>query len=172
MNKDKEFRSILYSFVEEAFDGEHNVLFKHLMEETKNPTHARMLGNKLVGEKLDILNAFSNIKGKNYYPQIFIPFYDELKAKGKLSTKDPVLVVYTIDSQNSIYQGYSLDTDGNLIETQDVSEAFAKENEVWVVSLNERVDNEGNVTEGYKSNIRDRAQGASYPNARFCNHKD
>lgn len=163
---DFDFKANLYAAIEESFDGERNVLFKTLLREDKNPIHARKLQGELLNSRQAIMNAFMNLDGKNYYPQVFIPFYDELKATGKLSIKIPTLVIYTHDSPNSLYQGYSLDHKGNLLQTQLISEAYAKENEVWIVSLNERVDNDGNVTDGYK-NTSSRTLGVSYPNARF-----
>jgi len=169
--KDSDFRKVLYAGIEAAFDGERNVLFKTLLQEDKNPIHARKLTSSLLGSKEGIMNAFANIEGKNYYPQLFIPFYDELKANGKLSIKDPVLVIYATDSPNSEYQGYSINNNGDLVKTKMVSEAYAKENEVWVVSLNERVDSEGNVINFHEKETGGRTQGVSYPNARFATIK-
>ncbi len=171
LQKDSEFGKVLYAGIEDAFDGERNVLFKTLLQEDKNPIQARKLSSKLLSSKEGIMNAFSNIEGRNYYPQVFIPFYDELKASGKLSIKDPVLVIYTIDSPNSVYQGYLLGSNGGLIKTQMVSEAYAKENEVWVISINERVDSEGNLIDAYVKDTGSRTQGVAYPNARFATMK-
>lgn len=170
LQPDKEFRKSFYSSIEESFDGERNVLFKTLLEIDKNPTNAKKLNDKILANSEDVLNAFNGIEGKNYYPQVFIPYYDELKDKGKLSTKPPTLVIYTHDSPNSLYQGYSLNDNGTLVELKTlISEDYAKENEVWVVSINERVDDKGDVYSEYKTNGR--TLGASYPNAKFVTIK-
>ncbi len=163
--KDSDFRKVLYAGIEDAFDGERNVLFKTLLQEDKNPIQARKLTSSLLGSKEGIMNAFANIEGKNYYPQLFIPFYDELKANGKLSIKDPVLVIYATDSPNSEYQGYSINNNGDLVKTQMVSEAYAIDNEVWVISINERVDNDGNLLDMYKDASTNSGRTMASPSA-------
>jgi hypothetical protein len=139
------FRTDLYAAIEETFDGEKNVLFKTLMDDSKNPKNARSLKNNLQQLSSTALTAFDNIEGHNYYPQLFIPFYDELKAASKLGKAEPKVIVYTHDLPSSEFPGYKLNNEGVLIEDQNISEEFAKENEVWVISLNERVDDQGLV---------------------------
>ncbi|MCE7863255.1 MAG: hypothetical protein DYG99_06910 [Bacteroidetes bacterium CHB5] len=145
MQNESGFRADLYAAVEEAFDGEKNVLFKTLMDDSRNPKNARSLKDNLQQLNSNALTAFNNIEGNNYYPQVYIPFYDELKALGKLGKEKPHLVVYTHDSPSSLYQSYTTDKHGNLIADRLVSEDFAKNNEVWVVSINERVNDQGLV---------------------------
>jgi hypothetical protein len=166
LQPDKEFRKNFYSSIEESFDGERNVLFKTLLEIDKNQTNAKKLNDKLLTNSADVLNAFNSIDGKNYYPQVFIPYYDELKGKGKLSTKSPTLVIYTNDSPNSLYPGYSLNNEGNLVELKTlISEDYAKENEVWVISINERVDNDGNLLDMYKDASTNSGRTMASPSA-------
>ncbi len=160
------FKKDLYSLIEESFDGERNVLFKTLLQEEKNPINSRNLTNKLNKVSPTVLNAFDNIAGKNYFPQVFIPFYDVLKEKRKLSVKPPIVVIYTNDSPNSFYQGYSLDSEDNLIEIKElISEEYAKENEVWVISINERVDNNGNPLAIYEKNDSNSGRTMASPSA-------
>ena len=166
MQNESGFRADLYAAVEEAFDGEKNVLFKTLMDDSKNPKNARSLKDNLQQLSSTALTAFNNIEGYNYYPQVYIPFYEELKTAGKLGKSEPKVIVYTHNLPNSEYPTYTLNSDGSLTEGQSVSEDFAKENEVWVVSISERVDDNGAVKEEIDSD-NGRTQGVSFPNARF-----
>lgn len=92
MQNESGFRADLYAAVEEAFDGEKNVLFKTLMDDSRNPKNARSLKDNLQQLSSNALTAFNNIEGNNYYPQLYIPFYDELKATGKLGKSEPKLL--------------------------------------------------------------------------------
>lgn len=168
LQADNAFREKLYSLVEESFDGERNVLFRTLLSEEQNPM-ASKLRREISKLNQSATNALINVDGKNYYPQVYIPFYDDLKEKGILSTKTPILIIYTDDSPTSLYLGYSINDQGDLVATEElISENFAKENEVWVISINERVDSDGNLKENITT---DRTQGASYPHARFVTIK-
>lgn len=75
------FRNNLYNAIEDYFDGESNVLFKTLMDERINPTYAKKLHSNLSRISSSALTALNNIEGNNYFPQVFIPFYDELKQQ-------------------------------------------------------------------------------------------
>jgi hypothetical protein len=172
LQNDTEFRSNLYSSIEVAFDGEKNVLFRSFIS---TGSDKRILSkfsqalSQVVGEASipEVINAFNNIEGRTLYPQIFIPFYDDLKVIGKIGTVSPTLVIYTVDSPNSEYTGFKLGSDGKLKELDyKINESFAKQNETWVISINERVDNTGTVTKDL-DNASGRIQGVSYPNARF-----
>jgi len=162
---EKDFKKKFYALVEESFDGERNVLFKTLLQEEKSPM-ARRLQTELQKNGNVALRAFDNIEGKNYYPQIFVPFYDELKAAGKLSVKEPVLVFHITDSDGPLYSGYSVDGEGDLKELNfRISEAFARENEVWVVSLNERVNDLGEPHAVYTNQSSSAGRVMSSPSA-------
>lgn len=145
-----EFRTNIYTTIEEKFDGESNVLFKTLLDESKNPNYAKKLNSKSGRAGSNLLSPFINIDGNNYFPQIYIPFYDELKADGKIGKEAPRIVIYTNDSPNSSYQSYRIDKQGNLIDDMLVTEEFAKENELWIISINERVNNLGEPLNIYK----------------------
>jgi len=92
-------------------------------------------------------NAFKNIEEENFYPQVYIPFYEELKENKTntnsrtLSTdKNPTIVVYTGDESQEVYEGFTLDEQGNLKELgRTIDEEYAQNNEVWVISLSETV---------------------------------
>lgn len=71
---DAGFRDLVYAEIEKQFDGDFNVLIKTLAE--KNPESAD-LTNKLTAF-YDLVKKYDN---RQHEPQIFIPFYEELKQK-------------------------------------------------------------------------------------------
>ena len=178
LSNDKEFKTSLYKGVEKAFDGERNVLIKDLSAiETQTGRNSDKLKQTLVGIAGDesmankALQAFDNIGNTNYYPQVFIPFYDDLKQAGKIGIEEPVLVV--LAEHGDVFPGYKIGKDGQLNETSFlIDESFAKQHEVWVLSINERVDQNGNVISELaslsdKGTGNGRTQSAYYPDAIF-----
>lgn len=171
---DNQSRAYLYGKIEKRFDGETNVLIESLINE--NPTYSARISNNLSslfgneGNLDNYLASFKNIKGSNYYPQLFIPFYDELKSANRIGIANPVLVIATGADQYS-FTAYQ-NVNGKIIELPNkVDELFAKQSEVWVISINERVDSKGNLLTELitKDNGNGRVQGLSYPNAKFEN---
>lgn len=95
------------------------------------------------------LNSFREINGKNYYPQVFIPFYLSHVAKGDIGKKDITFLVTCVDGVN-VFTGYKLNSKGELYELKSpITKQYAQENEVWVVSINERVNDDASVPEPY-----------------------
>ncbi len=94
----------------------------------------------------EAVNAFKNIDGTDFFPQIYIPFYEELKAEKMNSNarvlttdSDPVIVLFSGDDSQDVFPAYQLSDSGELEEAGFmVDEEFAMNNEVWVISLNER----------------------------------
>lgn len=150
LSDDPEFRKILYSEIEKQFDGEYNVLFETLAEKPSSKSTSigkRMSTTSKTGKGFfKAQQAFKGIEDTDYYPQIYIPFFEELKAKKEnnnakvLSTeKEPVIVIFTGDEAQEVFPGYRLNEDGELEELSfQVDEYYARNNEVWVISLNER----------------------------------
>jgi len=109
------------------------------------------------------------VNGQTLYPQIFIPFFEEQQTAeppiepGDPGTPDPclnvistgpiypnpVIVPYSGDeiAGQEVFTGYTYDQSGLLIENIPVDECFAKKHRVWAVTLNERVDETGNITQ-------------------------
>jgi len=84
MAQEPDFRGILYQGIEQQFDGDYNVLFETLVNSTIDnvPTGARMATSLNTENKFyEALEAFKGIEGTDFYPQIYIPFYEELKEK-------------------------------------------------------------------------------------------
>lgn len=129
----KNFKEFLYGEIEKQFDGDYNVLIDVLLEKNVNSK------SKAVGFSKRITDEFQS---QDIYPQIFIPFYEELKAEGILGSKDPIVVFPTPDEAIREYPGYILNDKVELQELDFmISEEFAMQNEIWVISPNERVGN-------------------------------
>jgi len=150
MADDPQFRSVLYQEIEKQFDGDYNVLFEHLQyvrQRQNTYPGARMTDTHEIGAGfLESIDAFKGIEGTDYYPQIYIPYYEALNerkggsANMRVSSDhlSPVLVLYADDNPDDAFPGYQLDADGNLVDTgMLIDEEYAQNNEVWVMSLNE-----------------------------------
>lgn len=153
--KDKDFVSFVQTEAKKKFDGEYEVLIQDLQ---KNGTWRQKMNVPII---TTALNAFKNIDGANYYPQIYIPkFQHEEDIKGDnnytstnaIGLPEIVYIYYSGDSEvdsatneNESYAGYILDSSTNLLVYWGmVNEEYANENEVWIISINESVGNGGN----------------------------
>jgi hypothetical protein len=148
-SKNNDFRKMVYSEIEKRFDGDEDVLIKTL-EENASRMNVSLVQNiaKSMRNSSDalvsagsVLRAFSNIEGNEYYPQVYIPFFEELKRNGKIGTSTPTIVIFNGDSKDSKQNGapgYIIDSEGDIKQIANVKEDYAKNNEVWVISLNER----------------------------------
>lgn len=59
------------------------------------------------------LNAFEDLEGNKYFPQIFIYNYDKLKTAGKIGTNNPILAIfYTGDETQNSVKAYKLNSAG------------------------------------------------------------
>ena len=121
--------------------------------------------------RFDDTKYFTNIAGSNYYPQVFIPFYDQLKDAGKIDTEDPIIVIAVEDKDE--YPAYVRDISGEIVDAGFlVDEAYAREHEVWVIAINERVDDNGDVIDAIGEDSQPaRTKGASYPDAQIYQMK-
>lgn len=115
------------------------------------------------------------VNGEILYPQIYIPFFEEQQPvevpigpiepgdPGTPVEPDPCLnamataipdypnpVIVPYDGEEvpgrETFTGYTYDQNGTLIENISVDECFAKRHRVWAITLNERVNDTGNVT--------------------------
>ncbi len=143
------------------FDGDHNVLLRDLQEITTIPdlTDAmhlsilkhggRMLeANKTRFGEFDIYSSVEvlekAISGFEYgeekwYPQIYIPFYEEVSLYSV-----PTIAVGHEDGGDCIVLAYRPTKNGQY-EPFEITEDYARNNLTWVISTNESVDNEGNI---------------------------
>lgn len=90
-------------------------------------------------EILDAINGFVYDFDNTFYIQIYIPFADSIDLNDC-----PVIALGMNDECET--DGYFICSAGNL-SCFEVTEEFAKTNLVWVISVNEVVDNDGNVPE-------------------------
>lgn len=122
----KRFRSSVYSEIEKQFDGDYNVLVNKLSINEQN-------------EKLSSL--VNDLEQLQDYPQIYIPFYADLKNANRLGKEGPILVINDHDETVNAYPGYILNEKGELEELDFlITEEYAKEKEIWVIGLNERMN--------------------------------
>lgn len=158
VHSNPDYKILLYSEIAKKFDGDANALLNIF---TNNESFARYSGYEFSNKVSTTLVDFNIASGEKFaHPQIYIPFYDELKANGMLGVKDPVIVLRDgPPSNDGLYQGYTYKND-RLCDRGMISEEFATENEVWVISINERVDQSGNLRnarqETYTQSIIDR----------------
>ncbi len=153
-SKDNAFRKAVYKGVEEKFDDNYNVLIEVLANrkiEGGDDARARVLSYGTEEDVFDdALNAFLNIDSTNYYPQIFIPYYEELginsiesNSRVAFAESEPTIVIYSGDETQTVYTGYQLNAAGDLEEIDTpVDEVYAQNNETWVLSLNESTTSE------------------------------
>ncbi|MGB0861442.1 MAG: hypothetical protein ACPGXZ_00915 [Saprospiraceae bacterium] len=157
LSQQVEFRNIIHTKVKEKFDRDYNVLFKNinetypLLEEIKKSisSNAEQLHVNERNGFSDIYNHYMadesinaaingyQMKDEIWYSQIYIPFINEVEL-----TTTPTIVVGIEDGGDCVALGYEPQSDGTY-KIVYVDEGYAKSNLVWVVSVNERVDNNG-----------------------------
>ena len=151
---EKEFVSFVHTEVKKKFDGEYEVLINDLK---KNSRWSGKLGSPKMS---NALNAFKNIDGNNYYPQVYIPMFqheEDMKEDKDYSLPqglgEQIIYIYyngaaeidTATNTAESYPGYILNSNNQLEYWGMVNEAYANENEVWIISTNESVNNNGYI---------------------------
>jgi hypothetical protein len=144
------FRKVLYQEVAKKFDGESNVLIKTLLTACKkegfdleSALNQSFPANQTVQSLLDNMVR----KGTKRHPHLYIPNFEnvvsnDLKGSSSLNTRGsrfPVLVSRPNNESMLTLTGSRL-TNGISETVPNVNEAYAISNEVWVVSVNERVN--------------------------------
>lgn len=152
-----EFVNYIHESVAKKFDEEYEVLIKDIQADYRWEDR---LNTPAINKAL---NAFKNLDGSNFYPQIYIPQFQSIEDGG-LSTApqdvtatssqlaEPIVYVFyggnaEIDSSSGgeIMPGYVSDANGNMVYWGMVDSAYANSHEVWVYSINESVNNAGYV---------------------------
>ena len=160
---DQDFIDLLSSKVSEQFDGDDNVLLRDLksaceemeidledMMSSSIEAHAPLEIQERVTDLGLILEAIS-YEGVNFYPQIYIPFYESIVSEDSPSAIIPLTsdVYETADE----YPGFSPDIiDGEVAgyNNTQISQDDAENDVVWVVSINERVNYKGDFDPVYQ----------------------
>lgn len=141
-----EFENRVYAMAGQRFDGETNVLVQDILGKDAGKRQWQA-----------ILDRFKNVNGNNYYPQVFIPDYYDYQTKvGK-----PIVVFYLSDQAGPngyVYTGYHLQ-DGDLKPFGPIDEERLQSLRVWVMSINENVDNEGRVIDPGMNMVKTRGSG-------------
>jgi len=157
---DTKARTILYKEIEYKFDGDYNVLLEKLIDKYKlanfdNDKNLQLtkFDSAINSDFNEVLTKFKKntfkleARGTELYPQLFIPFYEELKKSGKIGKEVPVLVIYSGDEHTEKRVGYTVDNNNRITKTDfEIDESYAKQHEVWVVSLSERVFHSADIT--------------------------
>lgn len=126
-----EFKSAVHKLVQARFDGDDNVLCKELISQNRST----------IGEpQMEALLFFQN---QGLYPQIYIPFVEEVENR---KTDEPIVFINAIGADDSVtsLQGYYYEDDVLKETSFLIDEEYAMNHEVWVISINERVDENGN----------------------------
>ncbi|MEA1876160.1 MAG: hypothetical protein U9N86_04800 [Bacteroidota bacterium] len=174
LSQNPEFRSTVYGEVNKHFDGDWDVLVQSLLEANYGKTSVpALLSKNPMGVTLESLNnslnSFKGIEEMNYYPQIFIPNYSALLEEGVIGENSPIFVIAVQDGQSELI-GYQLSEKGNLTELPYlINEKIAFSQEVWVISINERVDKDAQYK---KPNLKTTHTGVKIENMTVKDHKE
>lgn len=149
VSRDEKFKANLYREINAKFDGDFNVLVKKITKDMPDifdkAAHSPYIKDAAFEASLA---AFTNIVDSaetiNLYPQIFIPFFQELKETNKLSKGNPTLVSFSGDDSANSWMGVRLSSAGR-IEQVTVDDNYMVNNEVWVLSINESVREDGEL---------------------------
>jgi hypothetical protein len=148
----KAYREIIKTEVSKAFDGDDNALFKDIsasftanglnlqnlmqtsVQSSSNPEYSYLINQ--------VVNGFPYFD-KTYYSQILIPNIENYDIN-----QTHAVAINTDD--NDLLPGYKVIS--GLTTSISINEQYATENPVYVVMVNERVDNEGNPTKQFLGN--------------------
>jgi hypothetical protein len=172
LTQNPEFVNFVHTEVAKKRDGQFEVLITRLL---KSPVWGPQLNTKELNEGLD---AFKNLQGTDFYPQIYIPKMqnDEdnhatnFTATNNTTASDDVkVVVYGGEvagvPEDAPHPSYNVNDNGILVPFQDIAEPYANDNEVWVFSINEII-----TTNGLLALPTDGACGPSDPNYPECTY--
>lgn len=79
-----DFKQTVYSEVAKRFDGDENVLIQTLLDNPNSMKNARVSGEQqqVLRQTVDKLQSGTATR-KKHYPQIYIPYFEELKNRQK-----------------------------------------------------------------------------------------
>ncbi|GIJ19796.1 hypothetical protein Vlu01_04200 [Micromonospora lutea] len=132
---DTQVRTLVRNAAARQFDGDTNALWSTVIREAEesrivNPNASNWLALK------NAVAQFQSINGYAYDPQVYIPNLDEVI----IPTSSVTLAVAPADEAATSATGYRVDQYGNVeILATPINEAYVETNEVWVLSVNERI---------------------------------
>ncbi len=131
-----QFRDLVHTKVAQQFDGDDNVLLSDLLSEAVrtgivNPYSAEYQSLTAT------ISSFANVNGTSFEPQIYIPNFET----GLLIQPENVeMVVFESNLAQTQLPVYVLEGGSVTVKSQPADEAYAENFEVWVISVNERVN--------------------------------
>ncbi len=147
-----EFRDIVLSEANKTFDGEYNVLLSTVIEKCKangvnlsSSVNTYYKSRGLEANFDDLVASFADFRGMSFFPHIYVPVLSNESKKAAILKSASVLPVVVTDVIDENIQGAIAGNLKGLKATIEVDEVFASNNEVWVVALNERVNEIGEL---------------------------
>lgn len=146
---DPQMNITIHNEVNRQFDGDFNVLFETIISPILvNGRSSSVLSETETEELASAVAQLAHIDD-GLYPQIYIPFFENhyqsvANSSGRSASENtsPIIVIYTGDEAKEEWPGYQLDLNGELHDVGFlIDEDYAEQNEVWVISFNERVEN-------------------------------
>jgi len=95
-----------------------------------------------------IINGY-NSQDFKWFPQIYIPYFELHK-----NNLNEIPIIALVLNDEETIPGYTLDNEGNLIVLS-INHEFAKQHLVWIISVNERTNNKGEVIRNKNQRIND-----------------
>lgn len=131
-----QFRAIVYSRVGQQFDGDDNALLSTIIGDVQQ---SQVLDTSSPEWQAFVAKvaAFGNINGEAYYPQLYLPNFGVVpNANGAVT-----MVALETDLSRTQLTGYEITPGGEVhIKPGLVDENTTDVSEVWVVSVNERIE--------------------------------
>ncbi|GAB7039250.1 MULTISPECIES: discoidin domain-containing protein [Catenuloplanes] len=136
---DTQMRVLVRNAVARQFDGDTNALWTTVIQEAEE---AGVADPNAPGwyQLKSAVASFQNVLGYDYAPQIYIPNWGEGVYAGSAVT---VTVAPAAETATAAV-GHRVDQYGNVSQVT-VNEAYAETNEVWVLSVNERITLGGGI---------------------------
>lgn len=128
-------RAVVRYMVGWQFDGDTNALWSDIISEAEASDIVDPWDPDWVALK-NAVAQFQNVDGYNYDPQVYIPNYDE----GIVPASTVTMAVAPADETATSTTGYQLDWGGGAMPVATIDEAYVATNEVWVLSVNERIE--------------------------------
>jgi hypothetical protein len=136
---DTQVRTLVRNIAAGQFDGDTNALLSNVVQAAEQSHVVDPNASDWVALK-DAIAQFANLNGYNYDPQVYIPNLDE----GIVPAATVEIVVAPLDESANSADSYVLDSSGNAAPSGHVvDETYVETHEVWVLSVNEKIETGG-----------------------------
>jgi hypothetical protein len=133
------FRNVVDAGVSRQFDGDDNVLLSTVISDAE-ASGAVNAGSAAWQTFKAQVAEFASINGHSYYPQLYIPNHNDGAVPGATVT----MTVMESDLSRTTLPSYQVDAGGALVRGPQVDENYVETHEVWVLSTNERIQDDVN----------------------------